>query len=1145
MNNGATFAAQSAIRNPQSKIFFALALVFFAFTSFAQTISPASLPLYFQANDSQTEFLSSGNGCQFTISASGVRMSLRESKDRAATAQMRFVGANSAAQIAGGGEMPGKVNCFIGNDSTKWQTRLATFANVQVTQLYPGINMVFHGNQRQLEYDFTIAPGANPDAVKMRFNGVDDISITPQGDLVLKIGTHEIRQPKPEIYQTIGGARKTIGGGYKILDSQTVSFEVSEYDRILPLVIDPILGYSAFFGGNIGDTAWAIAVDTNDNSIYIAGQTFSTKFFTTGAVQTNFAGGGFTGDAFVAKMDQTGTNLIYLTYLGGSGDDVAAGVAVDAAGNAFVAGATASINFPTNNALYPKIQSVFDSLHNFQPSCGFVAELNTNGTQLLYSTYLGGKSQDFIQGIAVDSADNAYVVGYAYSTNFPVTTNALQRHFQGTNVTTYLNANAFLTEIASNDSSLVYSTYLGGTNIDGATGVAVDTSNNVYVCGYTASFNFPTWNATNNLPGGGHLNGITNNSFAAVIYTYDAFVTKFPPLNGTNPPASQTNNAFSYSMFLGGTNDDVAYGIAADAQGNAYVTGWTASTNFPSINAPPGLTSFLATNGNPGPIATNVFLTKISPTGSVLGSVEFGGNLVDIGRGVAVDPEGDAFVVGTETSYTNFPTKNAFGSLLATNSSVFVGTHDAFVTGVSANFSNVWYSVLIGGTYDTWGYGIALDSETNAFITGTTLFNGTNFPTFNTGRYSFFSTNGLTNVINGTNNLNGNNFTGTNDAYVTKILFATPAASGSTVSIVPTSQTVGFGATVTFNAVVSPSTTGQLFYQWQTNGINLVNGGRISGATSPTLTITNAQPGDSSDSTKTANYSVIVYFPSNSVAGNSITASNATLTVLSTPYVTIAPVNQIVPVGTNVTFSVMAGGSPVYYAWAYSNSTEYVYLTNSARISGVTNTALTITDVQTNDTGLYTAQAYNQPNHLGATNLNATLTVVDANFSIITAPSNQTVSAGSTVSFAVATTGFPLNYQWSANSIPLTDTNNISGSTSSTLTITDVQTNDAATYTVSINNGVAYPGFNVSTNLSADLTVLSTPTFTSIDPPPGSKLVLSGAGGKTNGTYYVLTSTNLTTWRPVATNKFNSLGQFIFTNSAPTNAAQFFKLEQP
>ncbi|HTV41550.1 MAG TPA: SBBP repeat-containing protein [Candidatus Sulfotelmatobacter sp.] len=1109
-----------------SALLVALALAFFAFTSFAQSISPARLPLYFEANNSQTEFLSSGNGCRFAISASGVRMSLRESKTRAATAQMRFVGANSAAQIAGGGKLSGKVNYFIGNDPSKWQIGLSTFANVQVTQLYPGINMVFHGNQRQLEYDFTVAPGANPDAVEMRFEGADNISVSPAGDLVLKIGTREIRQAKPEIYQIIDGERKTIAGGYTILDSQTVAFQIGEYDHTLPLIIDPVLGYSTFFGGNTGDAAWIMALDTN-NCIYLAGGTFSTKFFTSGAAQTNYAGGTYTGDAFVAKLDQTGTNLIYLTYLGGSADDLAAGLAVDGAGNAFVGGFTQSLDFPTNNALISTNPSIYNPVYHFEPPSGFVTELNTNGTRLIYSTYLGGNSQDYVQAVAVDSADNAYAVGFTYSTNFPVTTNALQRYFQGTNFTTYLNCNAFLTEIESNDSTFVYSTYLGGTNIDGANGVAVDTNNFVYVCGYTASFNFPTWNATN-LPGGAYLNGITNAPLAAENFTYDAFVTKFPPLNGTNSPASQTNQPDSYSMFIGGTNDDVANGIAVDGQGNAYVTGWTASTNFPVINAPTNLPSYMTTNGNPAPIMTNVFLTKISPTGSVTNSVVFGGSLVDIGYGVAVDQAGDAFVVGTETSYTNFPTVNPYGSLLATNSSPIVGTHDAFVTGISANWSNVWYSVCLGGTYDTFGYGIALDSSTNVFITGTTL--STNYPTLNAGVFSF---NGA-DVINGTNSINGIDFTGTNDVFLTEISFGSTVPTVSQVE--PTNQIVGYGATVNFSVTVGGATE-QLFYQWQTNGTNIVNGGRISGATNSILTITNAQPSDSN-----TNYGVIVYYP-----GGSITNSGANLTVLITPYVAASsPTNVIVPVGTNVTFSVTPSGSPVYYVWGFDNT----LLSTNSQISNVTNNTLTVNDLQTNDSGVYTAVLYNQNYNENQNTLydyNFTLTVVDPNFSIVTAPTNQTVSTNTTVSFTVVTTGFPLTYQWSTNGVPLTDGANISGANGSTLTISNVQASDAGTYTVSITNAVEYPDFTVSTNLSAVLTVDTDPTFSSFASPRSSTngLVLTGAGGKTNGTYYVLTSSNLMTWTPMATNQFNSMGQFIFTNPAPTNSAQFFKLEQP
>lgn len=1106
----------------------ALVFIFVALPLFGQMISSANLPLYFQANHRQTQFLSSGNGCQFKLTASSVQMALRESRSRAATAEMRFLGASPVAQIRGGGELFGKVNYLIGNDRSKWQTGLPTFGSVRVAGLYPGINLLFHGNHRQLEYDFAVAPGADASTIKMRFDGVRKVSITPNGDLVLKIGGGEIRQPEPQIYQVINGARRVISGGYKILDSRTVGFAIAGYDHSVPLVIDPILGYSTFFGGSLGDTAWAIAMDSNEN-LYIAGQTVSKEFATFDAYQTNFGGGSAVGDAFVAKFfGSPPTNLVYLTYLGGSSDDAAYGLAVDGNGHAFVTGATESPNFPTNNVIpgHGQISGTKGPTGSYL-SDAFVAELGAAGSNLIYSSYLGGNSADAAYGIALDSSDDAYVTGFSYSTNFPVSANALQTKLASTNGTTSLNANAFLSEIANGGGALDYSTYLGGTNYDVGRAVAVDANDNVYVAGYTASFNFPTWNTPGNLSGGHYLNGLTNKT--SVLYRFDAFATKFPPLNSTIPPSSQTS---FYSTFLGGTNNDMAYGIAADAAGDAYVTGWTASTNFPLINSPPGLSSFLTTNGNSGPVATNVFLTKIAPDGStVLDSTVFGGNRVDIGYGVAVDAAGDAFVVGAETSYTNFPTKNAFGSLLATNSTT-IGCHDAFVTGVSADWTNVFYSVCIGGNKDTYGYGIALDSSTNVFITGGT--DSTNYPTFNANRFWF---NG-TNVINGTNNINGARFTGTNDAFLTEIAFAPAAINVSAVE--PASLMIGMGATATFGVTVTGA-NGQVLYQWQKNGTNLVNGGRISGATGPALTITNAQAGDSN-----TNYGLVVSYPGTIISPDAtnlltLAQSNIELTVTMFPVITTALTNQTVYVGTNVTFSVAASGAPLTYSWSTNGSSA---VTNGNQFSGATSNTLTVSDVNTNNSGFYYVLI--QYPKGAYTNDYATLTVVEP-LSIVTAPTNQTVPAGANVSFTVVATGFPLSYQWQFSGTNLINGDNISGATADTLTITNAQPSNAGTYTVSVNNALQ------TNDLSAILTVTLNPySFTGVTrvtTGSGNELVLSGGGGTTNGAYYVLTSTNLMAplaqWTPIATNQFDSQGQFSFTNPIATNAAQFFILKQP
>ncbi|MGH7979920.1 MAG: immunoglobulin domain-containing protein, partial [Limisphaerales bacterium] len=411
----------------------------------------------------------------------------------------------------------------------------------------------------------------------------------------------------------------------------------------------------------------------------------------------------------------------------------------------------------------------------------------------------------------------------------------------------------------------------------------------------------------------------------------------------------------------------------------------------------------------------------------------------------------------------------------------------------------------------------------------------TNYPTFNAGRFSF----NVTNVINGTNYINGAKFSGTNDAFLTEIILAPPVPSN--FEVVPTNLTVGLGATVNFAVTFTGGTNWDMSFQWREKGTNLVNGGRISGANSATLTITNAQPTDAN-----TNYGVIVSYP-----GGLFTESNLVLSVLPTPYIAVAPTNQILVTGSTVNFTVVASGSPINYFWGVSNSFEFVQITNSDRISGATNTTLTISNVQPSDAGFYEVVVQYSPNPNINTNAGALLVEP---LSIISAPTNQTVSASSTVSFSVVATGFPLSYQWS-NSVAgafLTNKANISGATDSTLTITNVQTNDDGTYTVFVNNGQSYTSLTGSANLSATLSVLSDPTFTSFAPASGgvgNGMVLSGAGGTNNGTYYILTSSNLlmpaARWTPVATNEFNTLGQFIFTNPVSTNGSQFFILKQP
>jgi len=1128
------------------------ALNAFAYTTVLQTPAAlGNLPLYFEANPDQASgparFITRGCNYQFSLSPTEVRIALGKTGVKPAEVRMQFVGAGSRAQIQGDDELPGKINYLLGNNPAQWHTGVATFARVRVGELYSGVNLVYYGNQRQLEYDFTIAPGTDPGVIKIHFDGVDKISVSAQGELILAVAGGEIRQPGPKIYQMVHGQRQTVSGGYRLTGARTVRFIVGKYDHKLPLVIDPILSFATYFGGNSSDTAWSVALDTN-GFIYVAGQTLSSKFPTNSqpsGYQTNFAGGGTTGDAFVAKFDNQGSNLIYLTYLGGNGDDLAASVAVDGSGDAYLTGSTSSANFPTTtNAPYRKIGGVSTTVG--YPIDAFVTEVNTDGSALVYSTYLGGSSMDGGSSIALDPSNNVYVTGFTYSTNFPTSTNAFQKQLACPN-SVYFNANAFVAEISASGTNLLYSSYFGGTNFDVGEGIAIDGSNNVYVTGFTASTNFPVTNAiqqqfvsvtftTNSAPtnqvfttnsfNGYLLNGASNQFFPPA---YDAFVAKFNP----------SFAGFVYSTFLGGTNSDVAYRMAVDGAGNAYVTGWTVSTNFPNtITNVAGLYNGLTNNiGFFFPLITNAFLTQITwdntnnraaiGYSTVFGGTNFG---IDVGYGVTVDPSGNVFVVGA-SSTTNFPAVNTPGLFGPTNA----GGSDAFVIAFNTNCSAILYSGYLGGSGNDYGYGIAVDSLTNAYIVGLT--SSVNFPTFSSANLPTFSP--FQSSLNGPS-----------DAFLAKIGWTVIAPQ---ITTQPTNQTVAAGSTSFFgvssaNLTVSATGTPPLSYQWQFQGTNLiwtnlVNGGtnllgagvHISGATNATLTIRSPETNDS------GNYQVIV----TNYAG-SVTSSVAVLTVTNIPTVfTQQPASQTVGVGSTAQFSFNATfQQPAFDQWL-KDGTNLTNGTNpnGSTISGASNSlTLTISNAQTNDDGTYWVVITTPWGVLASSNV--VLTVVSFP-TIIVPPTNQTVGLGSTVAFAVTAVGkSPLSYRWQMNGTSLVNGGRISGVTNSALIISNAQPSDDGGYTVIVTNSVG----SVTSSPPAVLTVLTSPLFGGITVGTNGSFILSGVGGTTNGTYFVLTSTNLATplglWTPVATNNFGSQGQFNFTNLAPTNTPQLFYILQ-
>jgi len=656
------------------------------------------LSLSFEANqgqtDGQVQFLAHGQGYTLFLTAreavfafcppaapgpqpKGSAPRTGTGPDTPGTAQavvrMQLLGANPAPQVVGLEELPGKANYFRGNDPQQWRTNVPTYGKVKYAVVYPGVDLVYYGQSRQLEYDFVVAPGVDPTVITLGFAGIDRVDVDAQGDLVLATPGGPLRFQKPAVYQERDGRRQAIAGGYVLKSPYQVGFQVAAYDTTKPLVIDPVLAYSTYLGGSSTDLGQGIAVDAAGHA-YITGETSSTNFPTTsGALQT--APGGFR-DAFVTKLNPAGAALVYSTYLGGSGTDVGRAIAVDGAGNAYVTGHTASPNFPTT----PGASQT--TLAGFRDA--FVTKLNPAGSALVYSTYLGGSNSDEGVGIAVDSTGSAYVTGDTVSPNFPTTPGAFQ-----TTLGRPFASNAFVTKLNPAGSALVYSTYLGGTGGDSGLGIAVDSTGNAYVTGETSSPNFPT------TPGA--LQATLGASFAT-----NAFVTKL------NPAGSD----LVYSTYLGGNDFDRGLGIAVDSTGHAYVTGETSSPNFPTTSG-----ALQTTLGR----FADAFVTQLDPTGSnLLFSTYLGGNGVDVANGIAVDAAGNTYITGS-THSPNFPTTpSAFQTTLG-------GLADAFVTQLDPTGSNLVFSTYLGGSSNDFGQGIAVDAAGAAYVAGFT--SSPNFPT--------------------------------------------------------------------------------------------------------------------------------------------------------------------------------------------------------------------------------------------------------------------------------------------------------------------------------------------------------------------------------------------------------------------------------
>jgi concanavalin A-like lectin/glucanase superfamily protein/beta-propeller repeat-containing protein/slime mold repeat-containing protein len=660
------------------------------------------LPLGFEPNRGQSHpdvrFLSRGQGYSFYLTANEAVLTLskpskpvhsslskspalRQSRpprpSRQAVIRIRPLAANPAPEITGTELLPGKSNYFIGSDRQKWIRDIPQYAGVRYKGVYPGVDMLFHGLRHRLEYDFLLSPGADPGVIRLAFEGVKKVSFDHEGNLMLRVPGSEILQHVPDVYQEVNGVRTKIAGKYVLLGRRTVAFHIGKYDSQTPLTIDPVLSYSTYFGSAGGSNPASSVAHDGCGNAYVVGGTNAANFPTTSNAYQQVSGGA--GDAFVAKLNANGTVLLYSTYLGGNGGDGATSVAVDSSGAAYLTGGTDSTNFPIVNGYQATIGGLQDP---------FVAKLDPAGSVLLYSTYLGGTGYDFGASIAIGSSGVVYAAGETDSLDFPTTAGVLQSGYAGSN-------DIFLTKLdtaTSGTSSLVYSTYFGGADVEYNAVVAADASGNAYLGMSTESSGLPAVGAFQAVPnsrfglqsaylakidpgasnvlystylggtiaedlisialdqtGKTYLTGVTSSTdFPVSSNAYqaaqaglgDAFVAKLD--------TSQTGAASRlYATYLGGTEFEVGNDIAVDAAGNAFVTGYTSSTAFPTVNP-------LQASIGGGDV--DAFVAEVNPSGSSLVfSTYLGGNGADSAYSITVDGAGNALVTGDTTS-TDFPT---------------------------------------------------------------------------------------------------------------------------------------------------------------------------------------------------------------------------------------------------------------------------------------------------------------------------------------------------------------------------------------------------------------------------------------------------------------------------------------------------------
>jgi hypothetical protein len=862
-----------------------------------EAISYGNLPLAFEENQGQAhgqaKYWARANGYALFLAANEALISLpgptsqaaRPVKERtgrqhppdstsAAVVRLHWAGANLHPVIAAADPFQFRSNYFIGKNAKKWRTNVAQYARVEYRDVYPGVNLVFHGRQRQMEFDFVVAPDADSAPIALQFSGTDLIQ-DDGGNLILRSDAGDLVLHKPRAYQQDHGQRTSVEARFVLVDHR-VRFVLGHYDRTRELIIDPTLSYSTYFGGSGQDDGLAVAVDGNGNA-YVTGQTASSTLPAPSGGSTLIGPSG-SFDVFVTKFDPSG-KILYTTFIGGSQKESGNAIAVDSAGNAYVAGATNSADFPATSGAY-------------QPSFGggsddaFALKLNPTGSALLYSTFFGGSIEDIANALAIDSSGSLYLTGQTTSTaaTFP-----LVKPIYNTNNGTRVSFVAKIAPLGGGSSDLLFSTFLGGTNQDIGRGIALQ-GTSVYITGGTSSSDFPTTSGAYQTKCGtdGTCNGGSDDAFLAVLKT-----------DGT---------PLLYSTFLGGSSVDRANAIAVDANGVAYIGGLTQSSDFPHLN---GYQSALA----PGALQ-NGFVTKISPAGKgasdLVYSTYLGGNgSEDEAVGITLDSSKNIYVTG-RTSSTNFPLATA----LAGGSSL-QGPTDAFVTELNGAGSALVFSTYLGGSGDEDTLnagGLAVDSNSNIYVTGDTTSaggTGTGFPLQSAAQTSYG---------------------GSTDAFVAKIapptflLSVTLAGTGTgSVSSSPSGIQCGVICSATFANATTVTLTaapnaGSAFAGWSGGGCSgtgicvvAINAATVVTATFdvPDFTIAASPPGAVTAGNSTTSTTVIAaeggftgtvtFSCSGLPAGATCTSSPTSVTGSGTSTVTINTSSSTPPGNANVT----------------------------------------------------------------------------------------------------------------------------------------------------------------------------------------------------------------------------------------------------